>query len=114
VKVRGIVGDVSGRSALIVDDMISTGGTIEAAARALLSAGCAPEIAVVASHALLVGPAVKRLSALPLKKILVTDSLPIPAHGSLPLEVTSLAPTLAEAISRLNVGESLSDLVSHR
>ena len=114
VRVRGIVGDVAGRWPVIVDDMISTGGTIEATARALIAGGCLPEITVVASHALLVGPAIHRLSALPLKRIVVTDSLPTPAHDSLPLEVVSLAPMLAEAAGRLNAGESMSELLTHR
>jgi len=114
VRVRGIVGEVAGRVPIIVDDMISTGGTIEAAAAAMLAAGCIPEITVVASHALLVGPAIRRLSALPLKRIVVTDSLPTPEHGSLPLQVVNLAPMLAETVSRLNVGESMTELLSHR
>jgi ribose-phosphate pyrophosphokinase len=69
---------------------------------------------VVATHGLLVGPAIARLAPLPLRRIVVTDSLPLPQQDSLPLQVVSLAPTLAETITRLNVGESLSDLLSHR
>jgi len=114
VRVRGIVGEVAGRLPIIVDDMISTGGTIEAAAAAMIAAGCLPEITVVASHALLVGPAVRRLSALPLKRIVVTDSLPTPEHGPFALQVVSLAPMLAESVSRLNIGESMTELLSHR
>lgn len=114
VRVHGIVGEVAGRVPVIVDDMISTGGTIEAAAKASLAAGCQREIIVVASHALLVGPAVERLSALPLKRLVVTDSLPLPEHGSLLIETVSLAPMLAETITRLNVGQSMDELLSHR
>jgi ribose-phosphate pyrophosphokinase len=114
VKVHGIVGEVAGRVPIIVDDMISTGGTIEAAAKALLAAGCRREITVVASHALLMDPSVERLSALPLKRLVVTDSLPLPEHGSLPIKTVSLAPMLAETITRLNVGESMDEMLSHR
>ncbi|HUY20458.1 MAG TPA: ribose-phosphate pyrophosphokinase [Candidatus Binataceae bacterium] len=114
VTVHGIVGEVAGRRPIIIDDMISTGGTIEAAARALIAAGCVPEITVVATHALLVGPAIERLSALPLKRMVVSDSLPTPAHGLLPLQVVSLAAMLAETITRLNIGESMTELLSHR
>lgn len=114
VKVRGIIGEVAGRTPVIVDDMISTGGTIEAAAAALLTAGCLPQITVVASHGLLAGTAIARLSALPLRRIVVTDSLASPEHGSLPLQVVSLAPMLAETVTRLNIGESMAELLSHR
>jgi ribose-phosphate pyrophosphokinase len=113
VRVRGIVGEVAGRLPIIVDDMISTDGTIEAAAAAMLAAGCLPEITVVASHVLLVGPAIRRLSAVPLKRIVATDSLPTPEHGSLSLQVVSLAPMLAETVSRLNIGQSMTELLSH-
>jgi ribose-phosphate pyrophosphokinase len=114
VEVRGIVGEVAGCAPVIVDDMISTGATIKAAAAALISAGALPEITVVASHMLLVGPAIAGLSALPLKRIIVTDSLPPPQHGSSPVQVVSLAPMLAETITRLHVGESISRFLSHR
>jgi len=114
VEVRGIVGEVAGRAPVIVDDMISTGGTIEAAANALISAGCLPEITVAATHALLVGPAIESLSPLPLKRIIVTDSLPLAAPNRLPMQVVSLAPMLAETIARLHAGESISGLLIHR
>ncbi len=114
VKVRSIVGEVRGRTPLIVDDMITTGATIEAAAKAIIAAGCVAQITVIATHALLVGPAIKRLAELPLGTIVVSDSLPTPEHGRLPLKVVSLAATLAEAVSRLNVGESLGNLIRHR
>jgi len=64
--------------------------------------------------ALLVGPAVERLSALPLKRLTVTDSLPLRQHGSLPITTVSLAPMLAETMTRLNVGESVNELLTHR
>jgi ribose-phosphate pyrophosphokinase len=114
VKAQSIVGEVVGRAPVIVDDMISTGGTIEAAATALLAAGCLPKIVVVATHALMVGPANRRLLALPLKKIVVTDSLPLPGNSSRLLQTVSLAPMLAETIARLNIGESIAEFVGHR
>jgi ribose-phosphate pyrophosphokinase len=114
VEVRGIVGNVAGCAPIIVDDMISTGGTIKAAAEALIGAGCLPEITVVASHALLVGSAITSLSALPLKRIVVSDSLPPPKRNRLPVQVVSLAPMLADTIARLHVGESITAFVSHR
>jgi ribose-phosphate pyrophosphokinase len=61
VRVRRVVGRVEGCPMLVVDDMISTGGTVQAAIEALLAAGCAPEVTVAVSHGLFVGPVVERL-----------------------------------------------------
>jgi ribose-phosphate pyrophosphokinase len=113
VTATALTGDVRGRAPLLVDDMISTGGTVEAAARAVLAAGARPEVTVVASHGLFVGPAVERLAALPLRRLLTTDSLPAPAEAPLPLQTESLAALLAEAVERLHRGESLGDLLVH-
>jgi ribose-phosphate pyrophosphokinase len=113
VSVRAVLGEVKERSVLIVDDMISTGGTVEAAIKALLAAGCAPDFTVVASHALLVGSAVERLRTLAVRRFLVTDSVPVPTDVSLPVEVVSLAPLLAETIERLHNDRSLGDLIWH-
>jgi len=111
VTVTGIVGDVAGLAPVIVDDMISTGGTIEAATRALLAAGAAPEVSVVASHALLVGPAVDRLRNLPLGSLIVMDSVPLASLQAMSLPVVGLAPLLAEAIRRLHHDRSMADLI---
>lgn len=111
VVARSLIGQVQGRTPLIVDDMISTGATIEAALRFLLASGSAPNATVAATHGILVGPAVKRLAALPIKRLLVTDSLPIAPDLPLPIEVITLAPLLAEVISRLHSGKSLDDLI---
>jgi ribose-phosphate pyrophosphokinase len=111
VSVRGVVGEVRGRAPLIVDDMISTGGTIEAAVGALLAAGCAPEITVAATHALLVGPAIERLRALPVRRFVVTDSVALPPDLPLPLEVAELGPLLAEAVDALHSGRPLEGLI---
>jgi ribose-phosphate pyrophosphokinase len=113
VKAVSIVGDVRGRSLLVVDDMISTGGTIEAAVKAALGAGCAPGVTVVATHGLFVGPAVERLRALPVRRFIVTDSVAAEVGLALPIQVISLAPLLAEAIRRLHENRSLSDLIAH-
>jgi ribose-phosphate pyrophosphokinase len=113
VQVRDITGEVAGRAPILVDDMISTGGTLVAAARCLLDAGARPALTLVATHGLLVGDAVERLAALPLTRVVLTDSVqPPPAAARLPLTTVSVAPLLAEAIRRLHGGESLSDLLS--
>ena len=113
VRAERIVGEVQGRAPIIVDDMISTGGTIVAASQALRAAGCAPQMTVVTTHALLVGPAIERLRSIPLQRLLVTDSVPAPTESALPLHVTSLDALLAEAIRRLHGHHSLSDLLVH-
>lgn len=114
VTVQRIVGDVRGREILVVDDMITTGGTIEKAIKALLDAGCsAAGLRVVASHGLFVGNAAERLGKLPIEKIYVSDSVPAPEQFPLPLHVTSLAELLAETIQRLHRLESLADVLGH-
>jgi ribose-phosphate pyrophosphokinase len=115
VNVQRIVGDVRGREALVVDDMISTGATIEKAIKALLEAGCSPSgVKVLASHALLVGPAAERLGKLPIEKIYVSDSVPAPDRLPLPLQISSLASLLAETIQRLHRLESLGGVLAHQ
>lgn len=104
VQARSITGDVKGCTPIVVDDMISTAGTIEAAVNALLEAGCAPEVTVVATHSLLVGPALDRLHRLPLRRLLTTDSLPMPARPPFQVEVVSVAPLLARSIELLRLG----------
>jgi ribose-phosphate pyrophosphokinase len=113
VRARRVVGRVEGCPVLIVDDMISTGGTVQAAIQALLAAGCAPEVTVAASHGLFVGPAVERLRTLPIRRFLATDSVVAPADLPLPVHGVSLAPLLAEAIRRLHHRQSLGDLLLH-
>jgi ribose-phosphate pyrophosphokinase len=101
VSVRGLVGEVRGLRPIIVDDMISTAGTIAATADTVLKAHCAQDITVVATHALLVGPAVERLSRIPIRRLISTDSVSL--SRPLPFEhtVVGLAPLLADAICRV-------------
>ena len=113
VEAKGIVGDVRGRPILIVDDMITTGGTIAAAINMVKAAGAASEVTVAASHGLFVGPAQERLRILGVKRFIVADSVALAADLQLPVEVVSVAPLLAEAIRRLNGDQSLSDLIAH-
>jgi ribose-phosphate pyrophosphokinase len=111
VQARGVTGEVRGRAPLIVDDMISTGATVEAAVATLLAAGCRPEISLVASHALLVDGAVDRLLAQPLRWCAATDSVRGSRDQRLPLQIVGLGALLAAAIERLHTDRSLSDLV---
>jgi ribose-phosphate pyrophosphokinase len=113
VTARGVTGDVKGRAPIIVDDMISTGGTIAAAVAALVAAGCQGDVTVVATHGLFVATALERLAALRLRGLIVTDSLPATAQPSPPVHVVSIAPLLADAVSRLYHDRSLADLLVH-
>jgi ribose-phosphate pyrophosphokinase len=112
VTVRAVTGEVRGLAPLLVDDMITTGGTVEAAVGALLQAGCRPEVTLAASHGLFVGTAAQRLGALPVRRLLTTDSVAAPA-GAPPHERVGLAPLLADVISRLHGDRSLNDLLIH-
>ena len=107
VTVRGVTGEVRERAPLIVDDMITTGATIEAAARCVLEAGARAEVVAAATHGLFVGPAAARLRELGLRRLVVTDSVAPPPELDLPVDVIGLAPLLADAIDRLAEGRSL-------
>lgn len=99
VTVHEIVGDVSGRVCLIVDDMIDTGGTIVKAAEALKNAG-ATRVVVAATHAIFSPPASTLLQHAAIDEVVVTDTLPIPPEKRFPtLTVLPIAPLLARAIS---------------
>jgi ribose-phosphate pyrophosphokinase len=101
VSTRGVVGEVEGLHAVVVDDMISTAGTVAAAVKAVTQAGALPDVTVAATHGLFVGPALERLAACGLRRVVVTDSVPPPQHAPFPLDVVPVAPVLAEVIQRL-------------
>jgi ribose-phosphate pyrophosphokinase len=98
VKVHELVGDVRGRTCVLVDDMIDTGGTIVQAAEALFEHGAA-DVIVASTHAILSGPAVDRLKNSRISEVVVSDTLPIPDDRTFPqLTVLSIAPLIARAI----------------
>ena len=93
-----VVGDVEGRTCILVDDMIDTGGTIAKASEALFGADAA-DVVVAATHAVLSGPAVDRLKNSRVSEVIVTDTLPIGEDQMFDkLTVLSIAPLLARAI----------------
>lgn len=93
-----VVGDVEGRSCVLVDDMIDTGGTIAKAVKVLLANG-AKDVIIVCTHGVLSGPAVERLSTCGAREVVVTDTLPIPEGKRFgQLTVLRIAPLLARAI----------------
>ncbi len=93
-----VMGDVEGRTCVLTDDMIDTGGTIVAAAELLMERG-AKEVWAMATHGVLSGPAVDRLKNSKIERIVLTNTLPLPPEKQLPnIEVLSIAPLIAEAL----------------
>jgi ribose-phosphate pyrophosphokinase len=111
-EVLEMVGDVEGRTAIIVDDMISTGGTLAEAARALKERG-ALEVYACATHGILAGGAVGIISASMLVETIVTNTIPLPnGCDGARIRTISVAPLFAEAIIRIHKDLSLSALFS--
>jgi ribose-phosphate pyrophosphokinase len=99
-RITRLVGDVRDRPCLIIDDMISTGGTIAESVEALLEAGARPEIIVAATHGLLLAGAREKLARAVTREVLVTDTVAPPAHDWPQLRVVSVAPLIASALRR--------------
>ncbi len=110
VRAEELVGDIEGCRPIVVDDMISTGATIEATARLLEAHGAQPGTIVAATHALLLDSAPDRLAQLGLARLLVTDTVRVPPVAPPVLEVCSVAALLSDAIGRLHREEPLDDL----
>jgi ribose-phosphate pyrophosphokinase len=109
-EVVNVVGEVEGRDCLLADDMIDTAGTVSEAARALKDLG-ARDVYVCATHALLSGPAVERLSSAPIKEVTVTDTVRIPeAKRFSNLCVLSVGELLSKAIRYIHSEQSVSSL----
>ncbi|MHC4505904.1 MAG: ribose-phosphate pyrophosphokinase [Planctomycetota bacterium] len=110
-EVMNVVGDVEGRTCIVVDDIVDTAGTLTEAAKALAREGAA-EVSAVITHGVLSGPAVKRISESPLKDVVVTDTIPLrpEAEECEKLKVVSVAHLLGESIRRINNEESVSSL----
>lgn len=105
-----VIGDVDGRGCLILDDEISTAGTIVAAVNALRQNG-AREVIISCYHPVLTGPAVERLRGLDAREIVVTDSVPLGPEKHLPnLRVIPVAPQFGDAIARIHSGQSVGAL----
>ena len=109
-NVTHVVGEVSGRACLIVDDMISTGGTVAESITALLAAGARPEIIVAATHGLFVLDARKKLSHPAVREVFVTDTVNQPEEDWPQLNVISIAPLIACAVRRFLANGSLGKL----
>ncbi|GBC83141.1 Ribose-phosphate pyrophosphokinase [bacterium HR10] len=110
-EVLHIIGEVQGRTALIVDDMIDTAGTLTEVAQALLDGG-AREVYACCTHAVFSGPAIERIERAPLKEVVVTNTIPLSPRGREVPKITclSVAPLLGEAIRSIHEETSVSRL----
>ena len=107
--IEHVIGEVEGRNCVIVDDMISTGGSITQAAAILRKSG-ARQIVIAVSHAVFCGPAVELLDEAPVDVILVTDTIPQGEQRPRNLQVVSVAPLIATTIQNIHTARSVSFL----
>jgi ribose-phosphate pyrophosphokinase len=109
--VMNIIGDVSGRTCLIMDDIVDTAGTLTEAARALKERGAAKVVAYC-THPVLSGPAIDRLNASVIDELVVTDTIPLSeaAEACPKIRQISTAELLAETLRRISEGDSVSSL----
>ncbi len=112
IEVGFVIGDVEGRNAIIIDDLIATGGSICQAARVLKEKG-AKDIYVGTTHPVLCGAAIEKLSAAPIKEIAVTDTIPLSEEAKSmgdKIKVLSVSKLLGEAIKRIHTNMSISSM----
>ena len=116
VEIAAVIGDVHNKHAIIVDDIIATGGTIRQAVETLVTAGAYPDVRIVATHGVFADKAPFLLQHPSIAEIVVTDTVPVPerVRAALPnLHIVTVANLLANAIDRLHNGHSLSALFGH-
>jgi ribose-phosphate pyrophosphokinase len=104
-----LIGEVEGRDVLLIDDLISTGGTMVEAVRVVRRHGCR-RVFLAATHGVFAGPAVERLSSANAEEVAVTDSIPLPERARGVISVLSAGPLLGAAIMRIHSSESVSSL----
>lgn len=113
-EVMNIIGDVKGKRAILIDDMIDTAGTITLAAQALKDAG-ATEVYACATHAVLSGPAIDRLNNSVIKRLVLTDSIQQPAEKNLDkMTLVSVGPLMGDAIKLILEHKAMSPLFDTR
>lgn len=110
-KALHLIGEVKDKTAIIVDDMVDTAGTLTQGVDVILKHG-AKKVLALGTHPVLSGPAISRLLESPIEKLIVTDTIPLTeaAKNSGKLQVVSVAPVLAEAIKRIYGNDSVSSL----
>ncbi len=110
-EVMNLIGDVKGKRAVIVDDIVDTAGTLVQAAKAIMKNGAA-SVSAISTHGVLSGPALERITESPLERVLVSDTIPGgDRFKNCPkIEILSVSHLLTEAIRRIHTGESVSSL----
>ncbi|QAT42518.1 ribose-phosphate diphosphokinase [Aminipila luticellarii] len=109
-EIMNIIGDIEGKTAILVDDMIDTAGTITNAANALKGLG-AKEVYACATHPILSGPAIERIADSAIKELVLLNTAPIPEEKIIDkIKVLSVAPLFAEAMMRIFTNDSISKL----
>lgn len=110
-EVMHIMGNVEGKSCILVDDMIDTAGTICNAAKAVKEMGGATHVYACATHGVLSGPAIERIEASPIEELVLLDTIQLPEEKLLPkVKMLSVAPIFAEAIERIYEDKPVSPL----
>jgi ribose-phosphate pyrophosphokinase len=108
-EIGHVIGDVRGKTAIILDDIIDTAGTLRAAGEAVARAG-AKRVFAAATHPVFSGRAYENLAASPFEQIVVTDSIPLRAGAPDNVHVVSCAPLLADSIRRIFTDDSVSEV----
>jgi ribose-phosphate pyrophosphokinase len=107
--VMNVIGEVDGKNAILLDDMVDTAGTLCEDAAALKRFG-AKHVYAACSHGVLSGPAMARLETSPIEELMISNTIPLNGKGTKKVKVLSVAPLLAEAIKRIHEDQSVSQL----
>jgi len=109
-EVMNIIGNIEGRTAILIDDIIDTAGTITLAANALIENG-AKAVYACCTHPVLSGPAIERIENSPIKELIVTNTIPLPSEKNIDkIKQLSVAPLIGEALIRVHEQQSVSSL----
>ena len=111
-EVMNIIGDVSGKTCILLDDIVDTAGSLCGAAKAIMEIGGAKEVYACATHGVLSGPALDRINSSCIKELLLLDTIPYPANRAKcdKIQYLSTAPVFAEAIRRIYEEVSISSI----
>jgi ribose-phosphate pyrophosphokinase len=110
-EVMNIIGDVQGKKAIIVDDMIDTAGTLCGAAKALIEKGGATEVYACASHGVFSGSAIEKIQNSYIKELIILDTIPLPKEKQIDkIKILPIASVFADAIARIYADKPISVL----